>query len=81
MSGGAEFAPCEGVVAQLAAKMGAKLGPSTYTTSRSWGLIFRTTLVMSHDGGSSEPRLTCWGRPGEKVNLVIDFFGLDAPSK
>ncbi len=76
--GGVEFAPCENVVAQLVAKMGAKLGQATYTASGRWGLVLRTTLLMS-GGGSSEPRVTCWGQPGGKVNIVVDFSGLEPP--
>jgi len=76
---GAEFRPCDELVGLLAAKTGAKVQRATYTTSRQWGLVMRATLAPLKAGGSTEPRVTCWGQPGGKVNFWVDYSGLDKP--
>ena len=67
------FDKCEAAIALITDKGGHYITGRTYTVSTRWGKVLRARMIITGEGSSSAPIVTCWTGSGPGVGISLDF--------
>jgi hypothetical protein len=71
----AGFGACQSVVQGFASKAGGQITGRRYSVSKEWGKILRARMTVGQREEAFTMLLTCWSRPGEPVEIVLQAEG------